>query len=294
MSLHHGGPCEVQRSRSRNRRVVGIAVPSLLALAAIRSHALRRDWNGMKVDLGTRMLRIPGGVPRIGPRPDWRILRDTILESLATSPDAFLATADNLKVEPSEYWKGRLDSSTWAVVERGNNILGIAAAKPPTEVDDYAPHDKACFIESVWIDPSMRGKGFGEHLVTYLIEEQRRAGIQQFYLWVFDHNDPAIRLYERMNFKPTGQPSELLNPLEVQFRRVFDSEVVDDDEQAANEADRMRDRRDFGITYRLLTVNPGRSYLSRSDLLPVWHAAGSMSRNLKAAMLESRRGRLVR
>ena len=223
------------------------------------------------------------------------ILRDTILKSVTTSPSAFLATAEELEAEPPEYWENRLKSSTWAVVQRGNQTLGIAAAKPPGEVDDYALQEDACFIESVWIDPSLRGKGLGERLVTYLIEQQRKAaGIQRFYLWVFDYNAPAIRLYNRMDFKPTGQPSQLLDKAEIQFLRVFDSDLIDDDELKRNAAARKKDRKDLGITYRLLSATPSRTHLPRFERLRGWQTAGSMSRNLKAAMRESRLGRSAR
>jgi ribosomal protein S18 acetylase RimI-like enzyme len=189
--------------------------------------------------------------------PDLHILRCTILKSVTTSPSAFLATAKELEAEPPEYWENRLKSSTWAVVQRGNQTLGIAAAKPPGEVDVDALQEDACFIESVWIDPSLRGKRLGERLVTYLIEQQRKAaGIQRFYLWVFDYNAPAISLYERMDFKRTGRPSQLLDKAEIQFRRVFDSDLIDDDELRRNAAARKKDRKDLEITYRLLSAAP--------------------------------------
>ena len=150
-----------------------------------------------------------------------------------------------------------------------NRILGIAAAKPPSEVDDYALQEEACFIESVWIDPSMRGKGLGERLVTYLIEQQRKAaGIQKFYLWVFDYNTPAIRLYERMDFKPNVAGLGVARQTEIQFLREFDSDVVDDDELKQNADARKQDRKDFRITYRLLTAKPAWTHLPRFERLP--------------------------
>lgn len=209
---------------------------------------------------GAAGLRSPDdAAPPIAFRSDWRILRSAILASIATSPSAFLATADQLKAESPEYWKNRLKSSTWAWVKRRNKIVGIAAAKPPSEVDVYALQEKACFIESVWIHPSMRGNGFGERLVTYLIEQQRKAvGTQKFYLWVLDDNDSAIRLYDRMHFKPTPQCSELP---ESQFLRAFDSDLIDDEELKQNADARKQDRKDFEITYRLLTTRPGWTHL---------------------------------
>jgi ribosomal protein S18 acetylase RimI-like enzyme len=225
-------------------------------------------------------------------RSDWRILRDTVLKSVATSPDAFLADADQLAKEPPEYWRDRLESATWVVLQRRKEILGIAAAKPPGEMDDYALREKAQFIESVWIDPSIRANGFGERLVTYLIEHQRKAaGIQAFYLWVVDSNEIAIHLYDRMHFKRTYRPSDLP---EIQFLRAFDSDMIDDEELKQNVRARKRDRKALRISYRLLAAEQSWTHLPWLERLTGWQAAGSISRYLKALVRESRRGRSAR
>ena len=249
----------------------------------------------MPSDDASCVLSSYGVAPRNAPPSDWRILRDAILKSLTTSPGAFLANADELAAEPPEYWRNRLRSSTWAVVQRRNEVLGIAAVNPPGEVDFYASPENACFIESVWIDPSMRGNGVGQRLVTYLMEQRRRdAGIQKFYLWVFDYNARAIRLYQHMGFKPTGQPSELVDRVEIQFLRAFDSHLIDDDELNQNTDARERDRKDFGITYRLLTSKPAWTRLVRLAQLRGWYAAGSISRNMPSALRKPWRGRSAR
>jgi ribosomal protein S18 acetylase RimI-like enzyme len=184
---------------------------------------------------------------------DWRVLRDTIIKSLEMSPDAFLITLEQVEGQGQAFWEHRLRSAQWAVVKRGGQTLGIAAAKPPVVTDGYAVPGKACFIESVWIDPWLREHGVGRRLVTYLIERQRQAGIQEFYLWVFNDNSPAIRFYDRMDFKRTGRDSELP---ETQFLLEFDSDLVDDEELQHNRAERATDKREFGITYRMLAANP--------------------------------------
>ena len=186
-------------------------------------------------------------------RPDWCILRDTMLESVATSPDAFLTKADEIKGRSQEFWEGKLESSHWAVVQRRDEIVGIAAAKSPAKMDVYARQGQACFIESVWIAPCMRRKGVGDRLVTYLIEEELRAEIRQFYLWVFKENNSAKELYKKMGFKPTGRPSVLLGESEIQYLRDFGGAPIDDEEVGRNETARKRDWRKLEITYRMLT-----------------------------------------
>jgi len=199
-------------------------------------------------------------------RPDWHLLRNARLESVVTSPDAFLAYAAQLEAKPLEYWQEEIRSSTWVVVQGGNKILGIAAAKPPGGMDNYAHPEEACFIESVWIAPSMRRSGVGERLVTYLIEERRKVGIQRFYLWVIDHNIPAIDLYDRTGFKRTGRsgPLPARQGREIQYLLAFDSDVIDDYELERNVHARELDRKRFGITYRLLGSAADQGSLARS------------------------------
>jgi GNAT superfamily N-acetyltransferase len=206
-------------------------------------------------------VRDPDRVAEASPSSsDWLVLRQAVITSLDTSPDAFLATIDKVRAEKSEFWQEKLRSAEWAVVQHDRQTLGIAAALLPGETDYYAFSDKARFIESVWIAPKWRKHGVGLRLVTYLIEQQRQMGIQEFYLWVLNHNNPAIRLYDRMNFKQTGQVSDLP---ETQFLLKFDSDVVDDEESQRNFLAREDDRRLLGITYRMLSAGP-------SGQLPQW------------------------
>jgi N-acetylglutamate synthase-like GNAT family acetyltransferase len=180
---------------------------------------------------------------------DWQVLKGAILESLRTSSDAFMTKLSEVIDRGSEFWQEELRSATWAVVQGGEQTLGIAAAKPPTDEDVYAVRGRACFIESVWIDPDSRNNGMGQRLVTYLIDQQRQVGIQEFYLWVLQCNGLAKSFYDyRMGFKETGRESE--HP-ETQLSREFDSDVVDEEELKQHESARAGDK-EKGITYRLL------------------------------------------
>jgi ribosomal protein S18 acetylase RimI-like enzyme len=283
---------ENQAFRVSSRAEIAAIDVELLAFLAGQGKGTEQSGSGVTLDDVRGVWRPDDAALLSGPPSDWHILRYTILRSVATSPGAFLATAAQLKAKSPEYWQNRLSSSTWAVVQRGSDILGIAAAKPPSQVDDYALQEPACFIESVWIDPDMRGNGVGERLLTYIIEQQRKARIQKFYLWVFDYNAPAIRLYDRMHFKPTGRDGEL--PDEIQYLRAFDSDAIDNDELMRNAVARWRDRARWGIKYRLLTPDEARTHMASAYRLPGWQTAGSIARNLKACIGVPRIGKLVR
>src|ERR1700730_11846987 len=110
-----------------------------------------------------------------GHRPtlrDAQILQKAIRESISTSPEAFLKTVDDVDERSIDYWEKEIDTSTWAVIQRGEAVVGIAVARlPDREMDTDIDPTTARFIESVWITPN----------TTYL----RRAGFDELVTWDF-------------------------------------------------------------------------------------------------------------
>lgn len=194
--------------------------------------------------------------------PDAEILRKAIRESIATSPEAFLKTVDDVDERPVDYWEKQIDTSTWAVIQRGEDVVGIAVARrPDREIDTDIDPATARFIESVWITSELQGRRIGERLVRYLFEVEckKSPGIKQFLLWVFDKNHRAIRLYERMGFVHTGIKNHNIRgdrtELQFQYELTLDIAVVNATETAVDEAGRRADLRDFDVRYRILGEN---------------------------------------
>lgn len=59
-------------------------------------------------------------------------------------------------------------------------------------------------ITNVVIDKSYRGRGIGEHMLTYLIETSKSLGIENYTLEVRKSNAAAIGLYEKLGFVCEG------------------------------------------------------------------------------------------
>lgn len=134
---------------------------------------------------------------------DAQILRRAIRKSIHTSPEAFLKTVEEVDNCGAGYWKQEIVSATWAVIQQGEDVVGVAVAKQPNPKKDRDIDPSSTrFIESVWIDPDLRGSQLGERLVRFLfaVECARSPDIRQFLLWVFEKNDSAIQLYRRMGF----------------------------------------------------------------------------------------------
>lgn len=190
-------------------------------------------------------------------REDAETLQRAIRESISTSPEAFLKTVDDLNRMTVDYWEKDIGEATWAVIERAKQVVGIAVSREPhREADRDIKPEEARFIESVWITPELRGKQMGERLVRFLceVECKRNQKIKQFLLWVFEENQRAICLYQRMKFVNTGisQDCNLVGRTEIKYQLTLDTAVVKATEKVANEDARRKDLDDFGVIYRVL------------------------------------------
>ena len=59
-------------------------------------------------------------------------------------------------------------------------------------------------IDNVAVDPARRRQGLGDALVRYAKELARAQGAAALYLEVRAGNEPALRLYKKHGFVPTG------------------------------------------------------------------------------------------
>lgn len=194
-----------------------------------------------------------GAEPLHGLR-DAQMLKEAMHEATSTSPEAFLMTIDDIKAKEADYWEREISSSTWAVIQKGDKVVGFAVARwPDGEMDRDVDPAAARFIESVWIHPKLRRQRLAEQLVRFLFEVERAKspGIRQFLLWVFDKNDKAIRLYERMGFRRVGRQKlddqSGREELRYEYRLEPDARRM----QAALAA-RLDDLRTSGLVYRVL------------------------------------------
>jgi len=178
---------------------------------------------------------------------DAELLQRAIRKSISTSPEAFLKTVDDVDNKSMDYWEKEIDSSTWVVIQRRREVVGIAVSRwPDYEIDRDVDPTTTRFIESVWISPKLRRHGMGERLVRYLIEVEckRYEDVKQFLLCVFKENDRAIGLYERIGF---------MHELRVEYLMKLDA-AANPSNLEANQAGRQEDLRQFGVAYRILRV----------------------------------------
>ena len=141
-------------------------------------------------------------------RPEqWKRVRAVRLRALADTPDAFASTLSNEQNMPDEKWSARLatlDAATFIAVLDDRDI-GIAVG---------AYFDGAAGLFAMWLAPEARGKGIGDALIRAVIDWAKESGHDRLVLEVGDWNQPAINLYRRNGFEPTGRTGTLPPPRE--------------------------------------------------------------------------------
>jgi ribosomal protein S18 acetylase RimI-like enzyme len=196
--------------------------------------------------------------PRLG-LGDAEMLEEAMRRAISTSPEAFLTTIDDLDDKETDHWEREISSSTWAVIQTGDKIVGFAVARwPDREMDRDVDPVAARFIESVWIDPKLRGKRLAERLVRFLFEVERAKSpsVRRFLLWVFDKNHKAIRLYERMGFRYVARQNLADRSGRAELRYEYLLEPDARRVQAAP-AGRRDDLREGRLVYRVLGEGAG-------------------------------------
>ena len=154
-----------------------------------------------------------------GPR-----LRAIRLRALRDAPEAFASTAEETAARPPESWTEQLETlPTFVAVDAGNDVGMVRGALDPDDGD-------LVWLLSMWVDPAARGAGWGTALIEALVEWAGSTGRPRLALDVGDENAPAIALYARTGFTPTGERGSLPPPREhiTEHRRERDLRAPSD------------------------------------------------------------------
>lgn len=137
----------------------------------------------------------------------WERVRAVRLRALRDAPDAFARTLEEEEPQPPEFWRERLGSQAVTFLASLEDAdVGIVVGAP------FPERDGAAGLFAMWVAPAARGRGVGDRLVDAVVDWARQAGYGRVVLDVGDANLPAIRLYERKGFEPTGRAGTLPDP----------------------------------------------------------------------------------
>lgn len=148
---------------------------------------------------------------------EWKRLKQIRLTALSDAPDAFGSTLERAQSYSAEDWFRHIGELPTFVATIDDTDVGMARGAP----DESDP--TMAFLISMWVATDARGHDVGEQLVQAVAGWARDTGFKQLALDVADDNKPAIALYNRMNFRPTGETGTLPPPRThvTEHRRVL-------------------------------------------------------------------------
>ncbi|MCM2339468.1 MAG: GNAT family N-acetyltransferase [Burkholderiales bacterium] len=131
---------------------------------------------------------------------DWEDYRRIRLEAIEKEPNAYHATEESKKLESNyseEKWKKDLTGDdTFVALSKNKDVpVGMAHALVRSETkDDWA-------VRSVYLNKKFRGRGHGEEIMNFLLNEIKRRGGKRVTLNVINTQKEAKMLYEKLGFE---------------------------------------------------------------------------------------------
>lgn len=145
---------------------------------------------------------------------DWQLLKELRHRALTDSPDSFGSTLSETLLKADEYWQLRVSNENVAhfvVFQQTSDCesgdLGCpigTAVGAPCNSDKADDKTGSAGLFGMWVDASARGLGVGAALVDAVKNWARDKAYRRLVLEVADANTPAIALYRRCGFVPTG------------------------------------------------------------------------------------------
>lgn len=130
--------------------------------------------------------------------------REIRLAALADSPEAFSSTLEREAEFSEQTWRQRLGASPSFLAWHGGAVAGTVTALSG-EIAGLPDFPGAWHLVAMWVRPAARRHGIGRLLVQTVTDQAAAAGAPSVLLWVFDANERARALYERMGFRATDR-----------------------------------------------------------------------------------------
>ena len=130
----------------------------------------------------------------------WQDFKALRLEALATAPQAFEASYDELRAKPNTYWTERLQDvaeqgGSWLLfAKREQRLVGMVGAL-------IADERHIANVNAVFVAEEARGRGVATQLMSALLRDLRQdRSIQRLRLYVNRSQTAAVHLYHRCGF----------------------------------------------------------------------------------------------
>lgn len=137
------------------------------------------------------------------------IYRDAVIEDLERIVEIYnstiasrLVTADTEPVSiedrlPWFYAHNPEKRPLWVIENKANEIIGWASLQ---SFYGRPAYDGTVEI-SIYVDKNQRGKGLGKQILSDCIEKSKALGVKTLLGFIFAHNIPSIKLFQRLGFE---------------------------------------------------------------------------------------------
>lgn len=142
---------------------------------------------------------------------EWREMRSLRLRALAEVPTAYGSTLAQEQAYSDDVWRERTlgassgyDRATFIAECEGMWLATVTGLAKQFGLANGVPLLVAMFVAA-----SARRQGIGVGLVDTVSSWTRECGANQLALWVESGNGPAVALYQRCDFRFTGEEQPL-------------------------------------------------------------------------------------
>lgn len=133
---------------------------------------------------------------------DWAAYRAIRLAALRDAPEAFTATAAGEEQFDETEWRRRIGAARTFIAWHDGDAVGCVTGLPEAETPQWT-------VVAMWVAPPARRSGVSDSLLRALADAARAEQAVSLHLWVVVGNSPAIALYERCGYRPTGERATL-------------------------------------------------------------------------------------
>ena len=144
------------------------------------------------------------GIIRLTPER-WEAYRDIRLQGLREDPQAFGGSFAEESAYPQEKWIQRAGNPYSFLALENGLPMGTASAF----VDEA--DEQTAYIVGVFVSREARGKGNASRLMSAVLEKLRQnSAIRKVMLAVNRDQTAAVKLYQKLGFRITGEEAQLL------------------------------------------------------------------------------------
>lgn len=131
----------------------------------------------------------------------WQRAKGLRLASLSDSPHAIGGDLETESSQSESEWRAKFEKLHYLVA----SVEGVDGAIMTIEnlAGDFGA---TAWIGGCWSSPKHRGVGLLRAMMNYVDEHAQEKGWQRHGLGVWEDNQPAIAVYERLGFEAMGEP----------------------------------------------------------------------------------------